>query len=250
MRRRIVLVGALASLGILSAASAEPAGSVRKPTSPVYRACPADKVWSDEKVGCVCADGLRWDETVRRCTATCPPGKVQAPNARPGTCVLPARTCPPGKRWSEAHDGCVVVCPAGKAADAKGTGCVADPKNCPADTQWYEAHGRCLPFCAPGKSLDYANGTCVDDAALGQPESPRPPPRPVASGAPKPAQKAPPAPQPKPAPKAASRDAGAPQACPEGREWKPAFDGCVPICPADQVLDFYGIACHPIRSRR
>jgi hypothetical protein len=40
------------------------------------------------------------------------------------------------------------------------------------------------------------------------------------------------------------------EACPDGKEWKEAFDGCVPICGPNEVLDFYGIACHPIKGER
>jgi hypothetical protein len=59
----------------------------------------------------------------------------------------------------------------------------------------------------------------------------------------------PPAPRPsssaanKPSPKA-------PTSCPEGKEWKDAFEACVPICRDDEVLDFYGRACHPIKPPR
>jgi hypothetical protein len=41
-----------------------------------------------------------------------------------------------------------------------------------------------------------------------------------------------------------------PKSCAPGKEWKDVFDGCVPICPSDQVLDFQGVACHPIRVQR
>ena len=34
------------------------------------------------------------------------------------------------------------------------------------------------------------------------------------------------------------------------KEWIDAFGGCVPSCPPNQVLDFYGIACHPIKVER
>lgn len=265
-RRGLIALTVLGGLAILPFASAQTA----RPTTPVYRACPQDKVWSDVQGGCVCGTGLRWDESVRRCTATCPPGKVQVANAAPGTCAPLPRTCPPGKRWSEQHDGCVVVCPAGKAADAKGTGCIADTKNCPADTQWYESRGACLPFCAPGKSLDYVNGTCVDDpvgCAAGSMWSSvtkacvsvtAPAPPPISSASASSSSRARPPPRPE-GPRLArsaralsqeARDGGAPKACPEGKEWKDAFNNCVPICPPDQVLDFYGVACHLIRPRR
>ena len=37
---------------------------------------------------------------------------------------------------------------------------------------------------------------------------------------------------------------------PEGKEWKDAFGGCVPVCGADQVLDFGGTTCQPIKIVR
>ncbi len=246
MRRFVSLLVVAGGLGAISAAAAE------APKPKVFRACPPDMVWRENGGGCVCASAMRWDEAAKRCTTACPPGKVQVSDAPPGTCAVPARTCPPGRRWSELHDGCVVVCPAGKAANQAGTGCVADAHGCPADTQWFETRRACLPFCAPGRSIDYSNGTCVDDAApkARPPAAPAPavaPPPPVEPSAAAPAPPPPPPPRRGPA---KPRVPSTPKPCPEGKEWKEAFDGCVPICPDGQVLDFYGIACHPIRTRR
>lgn len=209
----------------LSAARAEPPP---KP-APIIRACPPALVWSEPKSKCVCPGALRWDAQKKQCTAECPAGKVQSPNAEPGVCVWLPRTCAPGKHWSELHDGCVVVCPAGKAANKAGTGCVADPHNCPEGTQWFETRNACFPFCAPGRSIDYAKGTCVDDPRLAPSTSVTPTPS---------TRTAPPKMPP------------TPTTCPEGKEWKNAWGGCVPQCNDDEVLDFQGLACHPVRRRR
>lgn len=178
----------------------------------------------------VCPGALRWDAQKKRCE--CPAGKMPNPTAEPGVCIWLPHTCTPGNRWSELHDGCVVVCPAGKAANKAGTGCVVDPHDCPEGTQWFETRNACLPFCAPGRSLDYAKGTCVDDAKLVVPESPPPPPAASPS-----VTKT----QPKQRPTTT---------CPEGKEWKDAWGSCVPKCNDDEVLDFHGVACHPVRRRR
>src|SRR5687768_6391191 len=87
--------------------------------APVYKACPKDKVWSEEQKGCICAPGFNWDGPTRSCiSASAPPPK--APAAPPSE-----SKCPSGKQWSDAHNACIVTCPQGKVANAKGDACVA-----------------------------------------------------------------------------------------------------------------------------
>ena len=266
MRRVAIVAGALVAVSTAVLARADDA--------PVYKGCPGDLVWNEEKKGCVCPGALHWDTTTKACSAECPPGKMQAQGQAPGVCVALPHTCPGGQRWSELHNACVVVCPAGKAANAEGTGCVPDPHNCPEHTQWFDKQGACLPFCQPGMMIDYARRTCVDDpSARGGAPAPAAPapkpstPPPAPAPAPKPSTPPPPAPPPpsasapapapapKPSASAAPKPApsgrpGKPVSCPDGKEWKDAFDACVPICADGEVLDFYGKACHPIRRPR
>jgi hypothetical protein len=172
----------------------------------------------------------------------CPSGKVQIEGAAAGVCGWLRHTCPPGRHWSELHDACVDVCPAGKTPSKTGIGCVPDPHGCPADTQWFESRAACLPFCAPGKMLDPKTPTCVDDPAARTPS-------PTASSSARSPQAAP-AGSVRETTKPVPRASTSPTSCPEGKEWKAAWGGCVPKCSDDEVLDFNGIACHPIRVRR
>lgn len=268
MRRAACIAGAL--VPFVAVSTAVLAHADEKPSdAPVYRGCPGDLVWSEEKKGCVCPGALHWDTTTKSCSAECPPGKMQAQGQPPGICVPLPHTCPGGQHWSELHNACVVVCPAGKAANAEGTGCVPDPHNCPEHTQWFDKQGACLPFCQPGMMIDYARRTCVDDpsvkggpaptppapapappkpsAAPAPPPAPSPPPKPSAAPAPPPSASPAPA---KPAPSSSAARPGKPAHCPDGKEWKDAFDACVPICGDGEVLDFYGKACHPVRRSR
>jgi hypothetical protein len=248
--RRTVLVAFAIIAALPALATAEPTKPA--PSAKVYRGCPDTLVWSEAQNGCVCPGALHWDTATRACSAACPVGKTQAEGQPPGTCVPLPHTCPPGNRWSELHNACVVSCPAGKAANKEGTGCVPDPHNCPGGTQWFDSKSACFPFCEPGKSIDYKTATCVDDPSLpATPPPPPPPPKPTTTTPPPP----PPPPPPKPTASASTkppppRPKASRTECPEGKEWKDAFEMCVPICNDGEVLDFYGKACHPIKQRR
>lgn len=248
--RRFVVAPALllVASSALTTARAEPPAK----GAPVYRACPGDLVWNESAGACGCSGALHWDPQTKQCSAACPTGKMQSPEAAAGVCIWLPHTCPAGRHWSELHDSCVAVCPAGKVPNRSGTGCVADTHGCPADTQWYETHRTCLPFCIPGRSLDYSSRTCVEDAAVAaspRSPSPRAPVPPQASASP---------PPPSAEMRARAQTAKArsgkrrptPTACPDGKEWIAAFDGCVPRCNDGEVLDFHGVACHSARLRR
>lgn len=162
------------------------------------------------------------------------------------------KACPPDKVWSESQNGC--ICAPNTSWDGNTRKCVPgnvpppvlpkasssaapppkDPKACPDGKQWSDPHNACVIICGGGKIPNAKGDQCVTPSA---PPPPPPQPQPTASASAKPAP-------PPPAAKPATRE------CPEGREWKAAFDACVPICPPDQVLDFHGIACHPIKLQR
>lgn len=138
------------------------------------------------------------------------------------------KACPRDKVWSETANGC--VCAEGRAWDDKTKTCALEggAKEAPAPTvkePSREAPSRETPKepareakdppprCPQGKTRNDA-GACVDVAK-----------RPFDAGT--------------------LADGG----CGPGREWKDAFGGCVPACGRNEVLDFYGRACHPIRVR-
>jgi hypothetical protein len=260
------IIGATVLLGVtLPSAVAAPASGKTAP-APVFKACPRDKVWSDSKSGCVCGPGTTWNDGTKSCSSGCPAGKVQDPEASPGTCIAEPKqaaesgqTCPPDKQWSEAHQGCIVQCPAGKVADAKGRSCVdGPPKDAPppkADVaQAVEAPPKpeaAKPLDGPTKRADVAKP--VED-----------PPKPAVAKT---------VDDPKPCPTGKewndthrrcvpSCPAGKvldgkgracvndPKSCAAGKEWKDAWSACVPICAANQILDFAGAACHPIKVDR
>jgi hypothetical protein len=173
------------------------------------------------------------------------------------------KACPPDKVWSESQNGC--VCAPNTSWDGNTRKCVPgnvpppvlpkssaapssspsappppppppskDPKACPDGRQWSDPHNACVVICGGGKIPNAKGDQCVSPGAA--------PPAPTASSSAK--QAPPPPPPPPPTTKPTTKQ------CPEGREWKEAFDACVPICPPDQVLDFHGIACHPIKLQR
>lgn len=250
MRRLVVCLTALGVASLLSAARAEPTRAAPSKAPPAYRACPGDLVWNESAGACVCAGALHWDAQTKKCSAACPVGKMQKPDAPPGVCTWLPHTCPAGQHWSELHDACVAVCPTGKVANKAGTACIADSHGCPEGTQWFESRSACLPFCAPGASLDYDQKKCVTDAGITRTASARTEAAPVETSETAPPPRPPPPPA-APTKREASRArAPTPTACPEGKEWKAAWSGCVPKCADDEILDFHGIACHPLRRRR
>ena len=182
--------------------------------------------------------------TTSACVALFGFAVVAAAHAAPGD-----KACPPDKVWSESQNGW--ICAPNTSGGGKKRRCVPGnvpppvlpkpsastapppprekkPKACPDGKQWSDPHSACVVICSGGKVPNAKGDQCVAPSAP-------PPPQPTASSSSKP---------PPPAAKPTTKE------CPEGREWKAAFDACVPICPPDQVLDFHGIACHPIKLQR
>ena len=219
--------GVLLAIGTftLAAAAAE--------DRPTPRACPPDKVWDEAANGCLCGPGTNWDDAVRKCVVGCPTGKVQVEGAKPGTCIHAVQPrCPVGENWSDAHGKCVPACPKSNVVDPKGIGCVEPgageqaPPPPPAPPPAAPPPPRAEPkepkerACPAGKQRQ--GGSCVPVCPAGRVLDPT----------------------------GRICVAASKTTCPEGREWKDAFDACVPICPPGQVLDFYGTSCHSIKNER
>lgn len=244
----VVSVSVLAGLALVPSPPALGAETDGKP-EPRKKACPPDKVWNDSLGGCVCGPGTSWDEATRKCTSSCPPGKVQSPQ-KPGVCITDSKrsrnapdreSCPSGKQWSDAHARCVVICRSGTIPDAKGAQCVSEPRACAQGQQWSDALARCVPGCPSGSVLDPDGVGCVEDERA-CPEA--------QSWSDSLGRCAPSCPSGSVLDARGGCVASSRKSCPAGKEWIDAFGGCVPQCPANMVLDFHGIACHPIKLER
>lgn len=265
------LLAALSGLALLvalvPAAGAAPSGGgtkakEEKKDKPTPRACPRDKVWNETRGGCICAPPSTWDDATRKCVvdgAPVLPPAASAPSepspvaGRPDPTAPATRPlCASSQEWSDAHQRCIVRCPPNQFADAKGKTCLTIPKTCTPGSEWSDEHESCVPICPGGKVLD-ANAVCVDprDGADTTTSCPAGTERVVAT---KPGREGPCVPLCPAGTRRVGKGRGIcaadPKECPEGREWKDAWNACVPACPAGQVLDFKGYACHPIRRTR
>lgn len=244
--------GSPGAAAVQAADKVDKADKADKKEKPTPRACPKDKVWNESRGGCVCAPPSVWDGTTRKCVvdgvvisprSQVASPKARAPSASGSSAPFVRPVCSAAQEWSEAHQRCIVSCPADQIADAKGATCLTIPKHCAMGSQWSDAHDACVPICPPGKILD-EGARCVERLGSGSECAPGterlqrdgacvatcpPGTRRVGKG---------------------KVCVSEPKECPEGREWKDAWNACVPSCPSGQVLDFKGLACHPIRRSR